>query len=86
MPPRGSTGSSAAHPLRIVVFGETPSDLLTLSRWIEDNLDTYELRSKRERVLNKGLRRGKTSSEERYVLYEFVPRRVATSLELEASR
>ncbi len=72
---------SAAHPLRLVVFGETPSDFITVSRWIEENGESYEFRSRRERVLNKGLFRGKASNEERYVLYEFVPRRVAASPE-----
>ena len=43
-----------AHPLRLVVFGETPSDSLTVSRWIEENGDrTNSVEA--QRVLNKGL-------------------------------
>ena len=67
------------HPLRLVVFGEIASDLPAVSGWIEANADRYELRSKRERVKNKGIVRGKASYEDRYVIYDFVPRRVAAT-------
>jgi hypothetical protein len=70
---------SESHPLRVVVFGEVPSDVPVVSRWIRENADHYELRSRRKRVLQRGLIRGKAASEDRYVLYEFVPRRVAAS-------
>ena len=68
------------HPLRLVVFGEIASDLPAVSDWIEANADRYELRSKRERVKNKGIVRGKASYEDRYVIYDFVPRRVAATV------
>jgi hypothetical protein len=64
---------SAAHPLRIVVFGETRGDALAVARWVRDNADRYTLRSRRERVLNPGLRRGKALAEDRYVVYELGP-------------
>jgi hypothetical protein len=70
---------SAEHPLRLVVFGETPGDARTVSRWIAENGETFQLRSRRERVLNKGLNRGKASSEDRYVVYDLVPPQVATT-------
>jgi hypothetical protein len=70
---------SAAHPLRVVVFGEVPSDAAAMSRWMGANADRYELRARRLRVLRRGLVRCKASDEDRYALYEFVPRRVATS-------
>jgi hypothetical protein len=63
----------AGHPLRIVVFGETRGDAMTVSRWMRENAGRFTLRSRRERVLNKGLRRGKASAEDRYVVYELVP-------------
>jgi hypothetical protein len=66
---------SEAHPLRLVVFGETPGDAPTVARWIDENADRYALSSRRERVLNEGLTRGKATAEDRYVVYEFVPRR-----------
>ena len=71
--PRGSTGSSASHPLRIVVFGETRGDAAVVARWIRENAGRYTLRSRRERVLNEGFRRGKALAEDRYVVYELVP-------------
>ncbi len=64
---------SDAHPLRIVVFGETRGDALVVSRWIQANADRFLLRSRRVRVLNEGLRRGKASAEDRYVVYELGP-------------
>jgi hypothetical protein len=72
---------SQVHPLRVVVFGEVPRDVPALSRWMGENADRYELRSRRERVLKRGLFRGKASNDDRYVVYEFVPRRVAASPE-----
>jgi hypothetical protein len=64
---------SESHPLRVVVFGSAASDRSVMSRWIAENADRYRLRSRRERVLNEGLMRGKAVAEERYTLYEFVP-------------
>jgi hypothetical protein len=66
---------SVSHPLRVVVFGEVPSDRLVITRWIEENQNRLELRSRSERVLNKGLFRGKARSEDRYVVYELIPSR-----------
>ena len=67
---------SEAHPLRVVVFGEVPGDRPALSRWIGENADRYELRARRERILKRGPARGKAPNDDRYVLYEFIPRRV----------
>ena len=64
---------SASHPLRVVVFGEVPSDRAVVARWIGENSDRYQLISRRERVLNKGLVRGKATAEDRYVVYELIP-------------
>jgi hypothetical protein len=64
---------SRTHPLRIVVFGETRGDAEVVSRWIRENADRFRLRSRRERVLNKGLRRGRASAEDRYVVYDLGP-------------
>jgi hypothetical protein len=63
----------AAHPLRIVVFGETQGDAAVVSRWIRKNAGRFTLRSRRERVLNRGLGRGKALAEDRYVVYDLVP-------------
>jgi hypothetical protein len=64
---------TAAHPLRIVVFGETRGDALVVSRWMRENARRFTPKSRRERVLNQGLRRGKALAEDRYVIYELVP-------------
>lgn len=71
---------SETHPLRVVVFGEVAGDAPTLARWMRENAGRYQLRSRRERVLNKGLRRGKATAEDRYVIYEFGPREAVPSL------
>ncbi len=64
---------SAAHPLRVVVFGESRGDAEVVARWIRENAGRFTLRSRYERVLNKGLRRGRALAEDRYVVYELVP-------------
>ncbi len=68
---------SETHPLRVVVFGEAQGDLPGIEGWIEKNRDLYELRSRRERVVNRGVIRGRASFEDRYVIYELTPRLVA---------
>jgi hypothetical protein len=64
---------SDAHPLRVVVFGETRGDAEVVSHWMDEQAGRFTLRSRRERVLNEGLRRGKASAEDRYVVYELGP-------------
>ena len=64
---------SKSIPLRIVVFGETRGDAAVVARWIHDNGRRFALRSRREHVLNEGLRRGKAREEDRYVVYELTP-------------
>jgi hypothetical protein len=73
LPPR-LEGLSASHPLRVVVFGEVPSDRSVITHWINENHKWLQLRSRFECVLNKGLFRGKAAIEERYVVYELIPR------------
>jgi hypothetical protein len=65
---------SAKHPLRIVVFGETRGDAAIVARWIREQACRYVLRSRRQHVLHEGLRRGKALQEDRYVVYELIPR------------
>ncbi len=62
-----------SHPLRVVVFNEVPADAATVARWIEENRGRFELRSRRERVLNPGRMQNKASIEDRYVIYELIP-------------
>jgi hypothetical protein len=64
---------SASHPLRIVVFGETRGDAAVVAGWIHRNAALYRLRTRRQRVLNEGLRRGKALAEDRFVVYELEP-------------
>jgi hypothetical protein len=64
---------SESHPLRIVVFGETRGDAAVVARWMSEKAGRYALRSRREHILNEGLRRGKALEEDRYVVYELVP-------------
>src|SRR4051812_29313629 len=57
-PPRlGRVGP--AHPLRLVVFNETPADAATVARWIDAVSQRFRLRSRREHVRNRGRFRGK---------------------------
>ncbi len=66
---------SDTHPLRLVVFGETRGDAEIVARWIAERAGRFTLRSRRVRVLNEGLRRGKALAEDRYVIYELGPLR-----------
>lgn len=62
------------HPLRVVVFGDWPSDRPTIARWLETMKDRYELRSRSERIGNPGMTDRLRYYEDFYVVYEFVPR------------
>lgn len=64
---------SPSHPLRVVVFNETPAEAATLARWLRSNAARYTLRNRRERVLNAHILRGRRSFGDRYVIYELVP-------------
>ena len=64
---------SPTHPLRVVVFNETPGDATAVSRWIGANASRYELRARREHILNQKLCLGKRVFSDRYVIYELVP-------------
>jgi hypothetical protein len=64
---------SETHPLRVVVFNETPGEAPAVSRWIGANADRFELRARRDHVLNLVLHRGKRVFSDHYVVYEFVP-------------
>ena len=68
---------SESHPLRVVVFQETPGDRSTVSEWIAKHGDRFELRGRRERTVNSGVVLGRLKFEERYVVYEFAPGRLA---------
>ena len=63
---------SETHPLRVVVFNETPGEAAAVSRWIAANASHYALR-RREHPLNLVLHRGKRVASDRYVIYELVP-------------
>jgi hypothetical protein len=64
---------SETHALRIVVFNESPGDATVISRWIGANARRYELRARREVLLNLVLHLGKRVVSDRYVVYELVP-------------
>jgi hypothetical protein len=64
---------SETHPLRIVVFNETPGDATVISHWIGANASHYELRARRELLLNLALQVRKSVFSDRYVVYELVP-------------
>jgi hypothetical protein len=68
---------SESHPLRLVVFQETPGDRSVVSEWIAKHGDQIELRGRRERSVNSGVVLGRLKFEERYVVYEFAPGRLA---------
>jgi hypothetical protein len=62
------------HPLRVVVFNETPTEAAgSVARWIRANSTRFKLRAQREYHLNLVLHRGKRMFSDRYVVYEFVP-------------
>lgn len=62
-----------SHPLRVVVFNEDARDADTVARWIDGLSGRFRLRSRRERVRNRGVYRGSLLEEERYCVYELVP-------------
>jgi hypothetical protein len=69
---------SGSHPLRLVVFLETPGDRSVVSEWIAKNSDRFELLGRRERIVNSGVVLGRLKFEDRYVIYEIAPRCLAT--------
>jgi hypothetical protein len=70
---------SELHPLRVVVFQETPGDQSLVSEWIANNRDRFELRGRRERTINSGAMLGRLKFEDRYIIYELAPRGLAMS-------
>lgn len=65
---------SLSHPLRLVVFGERRGDAEFVKNWIDQQAGRFVLRGRREKVLNKGLKRGRASAEDRYIVYDLIPR------------
>jgi hypothetical protein len=68
---------SESRPLRLVVFDETPGDRSIVSEWITKHGDRFELCGRRERIVNDGVVLGRLKFEDRYVVYELAPRRLA---------
>ena len=68
---------SESRPLRLVVFHETPGDRSIVSEWIAKHGDRFELCGRRERSVNDGVVLGSLKFEDRYVVYELAPRRLA---------
>ena len=64
---------SATHPLRVVLFNGDRADRALMERWVHEHGDRYRLQTRRERVLNPGLFRGKAPMEDRYLVYELAP-------------
>ena len=63
-----------ARPVRIVVFGESGQDSAVVLDWIDKNMGRFTLGSRSVRTLNRGMTRGKSSLEERYVVYDLIPK------------
>ena len=64
---------SADHPLRAVVFAEKPEDQSGIAAWLVEMKRNFELRDRKEVVVNRGINSKAGYFEDRYVFYEFVP-------------
>ena len=64
----------ADRPLRVVVFGEREGDRPKIASWLATMDRDFVLRARRERVVNRGLIDREGTYEDRYAIYEFVPR------------
>ncbi len=65
------------RPLRAVVFQERTTDRPGLASWMAEMSKRYELRSRRELFANRGVVNRAGIFEDRYIIYEFVPRQMA---------
>ena len=65
---------SATKPLRAVVFAEKPEDQPGIDGWLELMKGEFELRDRKEVYVNRGKNSKAGYFEDRYVVYEFVPR------------
>jgi hypothetical protein len=65
---------SAERPLRCVLYNEHPVGQTKFDDWLQSMLDEYELRDCREYLVNPGVVMRNAGYEDRYVVYEFVPR------------
>ncbi|QEH34683.1 hypothetical protein OJF2_32240 [Aquisphaera giovannonii] len=63
----------AKHPLRVVVFNETPTEAAAVPRWLRAAGGRFQLRARREHRLDLEFRRGRRVSGDRYVVYDLVP-------------
>ncbi len=70
------------RPLRCVVFQEKPSDMPGVNRWLRSMDDGFVLRSRTETVVNEGASDQGGHFEDRYVIYEFVPKNLAATPKL----
>ena len=70
---------SETHPLRVVVFGEKPGDAPGVTAWLASMNRTYLLIDKREIYVNRGVINRAGSFQDRYVIYDFVPKAASIS-------
>jgi hypothetical protein len=62
------------HPLICVVYNERPNDRPGVAEWLSTMSERFELTDRREHVVNKGVKNRAGNYQDRYVLYEFVPK------------
>lgn len=74
------------RPLRAVVFDERPGDRPGVDAWLEQMGRAFELRSRTERWANRGVISRAGRYQDHYIVYEFVPRRVASTRRPSSSR
>jgi hypothetical protein len=66
---------SASRPLRCVLYNERPENNPACSTWLREMTERFEMRSRATYVINQSTYRDDgTDIEDRYTVYEFVPR------------
>jgi hypothetical protein len=85
--PRHSAGAgvkwdkvSSDRPLRCVLYNEGPESSPACSAWLREMCERFQVRNRETFIINKSDRRDDgTDVEDRYTVYEFVPRQVRSS-------
>ena len=70
---------SVSRPLRCVLYNEQPANNPTFTGWLESMKTRYRLARTETFVVNDSVRENDANFEDRYVVYEFVPRTDGTA-------
>lgn len=67
------------HPLRCVVFQEHPADAPGVNAWLDSMRKQFTLKARTEQYANRGVVNRAGIFEDRYVIYEFLPRQAVAA-------